>query len=137
MKIERIAIDDLEVQKISDGITSYNQQMGMPPRKDSQSFAFIARDSAENFLGGAKGYLRPKGWCHLSWLYSTQNVKGIGTRLMNEVEAFAQDRNCKGVTLDTLQNQAPIFYTKIGFEIFGEIPDFDQGQRRIYMMKRF
>ncbi|MGB1077507.1 MAG: GNAT family N-acetyltransferase, partial [Bdellovibrionales bacterium] len=76
------------------------------------------------------------GWCDISWLYSTQDVSGVGTALMTKVEVFATEHDCKGMLVDTLEYQAPAFYKKFGFEAYGQIPDFISNQTRTFFMKR-
>jgi hypothetical protein len=38
--------------------------------------------------------------------------------------------------LDTFSFQAPDFYKKLGYEVFGELQDFPHGHQRYFMKKR-
>jgi hypothetical protein len=42
----------------------------------------------------------------------------------------------KNVFLDTFSFQAPGFYQKLGYRVFGELVDFPPGHTRQYLTKR-
>jgi hypothetical protein len=44
-------------------------------------------------------------------------------------------RGAKHAHLDTFSFQAPGFYHKHGYRVFGELPDFPPGHRRYYLTK--
>jgi ribosomal protein S18 acetylase RimI-like enzyme len=60
---------------------------------------------------------------------------GLGRQLMAQAEAEAIARGCAGIWLDTFSFQAPGFYQKLGYEIFGEIPDYPPGHSRYFLRK--
>lgn len=43
--------------------------------------------------------------------------KGIGSRLINEVENYCRDRGVSHITLNTYSFQAPEFYKKMGYTV--------------------
>ena len=135
MDIRSVTLDDPMVQKISEGLDRHGEQYNVPSF-DPKPFAFIASDMTHDFLGGAKGKISA-GWCSLSWLYSTQEVQGTGSALMERIEKLAKEHNCKGILVDTLSYQAPDFYKKFGFEVYGKIPNFISNQTRLFFVKRF
>ena len=79
----------------------------------------------------------------LSWLrISIMSVhpewrsKGIGAALLAEAEQLAIARDCKHAYVDTMDYQAPQFYLSHGFEIVGQIPDWDShGHSKMYFSK--
>lgn len=79
----------------------------------------------------------------LSWLrISIMSVhpewrsKGIGTALLAEAERLAIERGCKHAYVDTMEYQAPQFYLAHGFELAGQIPDWDShGHSKMYFSK--
>jgi len=77
-------------------------------------------------------------WIHvkLLWVDETYRKTGIGTRIMETIENEAVKRNCFGVHLDTYEFQAPDFYQKLGYVIFGIIEDHPKGMKRYYLSKR-
>ena len=54
---------------------------------------------------------------------------------MATIEGRARRRGCHGVWLDTFSFQAPDFYRSIGYQPFGELPDFPLGSRRHFLWK--
>lgn len=98
----------------------------------------LVRDEAGTTVGGLLG--RTSGqWLYveLLWLPDALHGTGLGTRLMRDAEAEAERRGCLGVHLDTYGFQAPGFYRKLGYEVFGTIEDHPPGHTRFWMRKRF
>jgi ribosomal protein S18 acetylase RimI-like enzyme len=56
---------------------------------------------------------------------------------MNEAEAEAIHRGCRGAWLDTFSFQARGFYERLGYSIFGTIENFPPGHRRFFLKKDF
>jgi GNAT superfamily N-acetyltransferase len=62
--------------------------------------------------------------------------RGIGAGLLAEAERQALARGCKYAYVDTMEYQAPRFYTAHGFAVVGEIPDWDSaGHAKFYLSK--
>jgi GNAT superfamily N-acetyltransferase len=76
-------------------------------------------------------------WFYLDllWVREDQRGKGLGRRLVTEAEAEARRRGAKGAYLDTFSFQAPAFYEKLGYQIFGELDDFPGPHRRYFYAK--
>jgi ribosomal protein S18 acetylase RimI-like enzyme len=62
--------------------------------------------------------------------------QGLGTELLRKAEDIAKKRGCTGIWLHTATFQAPGFYEKLGFQAFGNVPDYPPGHTTIYYMKR-
>ena len=77
------------------------------------------------------------GWLHVDilWVQSDLRSKGLGSRLLEAAEAEAIARGCRHAHLDTLDFQAPGFYLKRGYQVFGELQDLPPGHRRIFLKK--
>lgn len=100
--------------------------------------AVLVRDETGNVVGGLAGRLSA-AWLYveLFWLPETLRGTGLGTRVMLAAEAEAVRRGCIGAHLDTYDYQAPGFYRKLGYEVFGSIEDHPPGHTRFWMRKRF
>lgn len=79
------------------------------------------------------------GWLvvDLLWVSEALRAQGIGSRLLRTAEQEAINRGCTGAFLDTLSFQAPGFYEKHGYSVFGKLDGLPPGQTRFYMDKRF
>ena len=62
--------------------------------------------------------------------------QGFGRKLMERAEAVAREHGCVGIWLDTYSFQAPEFYKKLGFSVFGEIADYPPGSSRYFLHKQ-
>lgn len=100
--------------------------------------AVLVRDHAGAVVGGLTGRTSADWlFVELLWLPEALRGSGLGTRLMAEAEAEARRRGCIGAHLDTYDFQAPGFYRKLGYEVFGSIGDHPRGHARFWMRKRF
>ena len=100
--------------------------------------AVLVRDETGAIAGGLTGRTSA-AWLYveLFWLPETLRGTGLGKRMMVAAEAEAVRRGCIGAHLDTYDYQAPGFYQKLGYEVFGSIEDHPPGHTRFWMRKRF
>jgi GNAT superfamily N-acetyltransferase len=98
---------------------------------------FFLKNLRGECLGGVLGYVWG-GWLHVNFLWITEHLRGqgLGTRLMNEVEAFSRERGAFAATLETFTMQAPDFYAKRGYTICGRLDDYPPGQAKLILSKR-
>lgn len=77
-------------------------------------------------------------WLYVDLLVVPEDWRGhgLGTSLIREAEQVARKRGCTGMWLYTATFQAPGFYEKMGFPMFGKLPDYPKGHDNIYYMKR-
>lgn len=126
------------IPKIIDGINKYNLSK-VPALGDhwtALDYVIKNEDGIEiaGILSGI-GY-----WNGLEirilWVNKEYRSKGIGTFLLNHVEKIAKKKGATVSMLDTFDFQAEAFYLKNGYQSIGEIKDFPQGHRRIYLSKK-
>ena len=55
---------------------------------------------------------------------------------MGRAEQIAEERACEVVFLNTMTFQAPGFYSKLGYKVFGELTDAPRGYGRLWFCKR-
>lgn len=96
------------------------------------------RDADGHTIGGLWGETA-LDWLHVDLLAVPESLRGqdVGTALMQRAEAIARERGCVGAWLDTFAFQARGFYEKLGYSVFGEIPDHPVGSARYFLRKRF
>ena len=92
----------------------------------------------DNLIGGAIGFIRYK-WYFLDLLYVDEKYrgKGIGSKLIHEVEKIAKEKNLIGVRIETWDFQAREFYEKNGYEVYATFEDCPPGTIDNFLRKRF
>lgn len=60
---------------------------------------------------------------------------GLGGRIMQEAEDEARRRGCRKAVVTTINFQAPEFYERHGYQVFGQI-DCHPGVARIFLRKK-
>jgi GNAT superfamily N-acetyltransferase len=98
---------------------------------------FFLKNTRGEWLGGLMGHIWG-GWLHVRFLWVTEALrgKGHGSRLMDAAEALAVERRAFGATLETHSFQAPVFYAKRGYEVFGRLEDYPPGHTKLFLRKR-
>ena len=122
-------------ETIGGALTTYNtQQAG-----DDQStpLCYVVEDSDGAILGGVIGVIYWE-WLSLDLMWVREDLRGqgIGGRLLGLIEEEARKQGAKHVHLDTFSFQAPEFYSKYGYTVFGQLADYPSGFKRFYMKKK-
>lgn len=128
------APDPRDVEVIGRGLAVYNhEQTGI---HDHKPLAVLVRDADGNTLGGISGR-SSLGLLFLDLVYLPKTLRGggMGQRLLAMAEEEGRKRGCKQAVLYTISFQAPEFYKKYGWRVFGEIPCDPPGTSRIFMTK--
>jgi GNAT superfamily N-acetyltransferase len=119
---------------IGGGIREYNAQQAGDDR--AQQVSFVLQSSDQEIVGGVIGVLYWDWFSlELMWIQEEFRGRGYGHRLLTLAEEEARKRGAKHVHLDTFSFQAPDFYQRHGYEVFGELQDFPAGHQRYYMKK--
>ena len=71
---------------------------------------------------------------HLFFLPPSLRNHGLGSRIMEAAESEARRRGCRKAVLTTINFQAPGFYQRLGYQVFGQI-DGAPGVTRIFLSK--
>ena len=119
---------------IGGSINEYNRQQAGDD--NSQQVCFVLQSPDEEIVGGVIGVVY-WDWFSLDlmWIQEEYRGRGYGRRLLMLAEEEARKRGAKHVHLDTFSFQAPGFYKKHGYEVFGDLQDFPAGHQRTYMKK--
>jgi GNAT superfamily N-acetyltransferase len=107
------------------------------PEEDRQ-FALLVTDEQDGSPHGGLWGRTYYGWMFIELLIIDEKLRGggIGTELMRRAEEEARRRGCHGIWLDSFSFQAPDFYRRLGYEIFGVLDDYPPGDRRYFLKKR-
>ncbi len=69
------------------------------------------------------------------WVSEEYQRRGLGSRLLKEVETVAAENGCTLSQLSTFDFQAKDFYIKHGYEVFGILENSPEGHCRYYLKK--
>lgn len=101
-----------------------------------QSIAILLQDDDESTAGGL--------WANIyyDWMFvdllavaPEHRATGYGVTLVRQAENLAIANGCVGIWVDTFEFQAPNFWQKLGFEIFGVLENHPRGQQRVFLKK--
>ena len=135
--------DDIE-STVKLNLHKYNQQ-NCEYIKNNSSFAHNYKQNInfgifedDKCYGGAVGQIL-FGWYNLSDFWIDEKVRklGYGSKIIKCIEHIAKENNCLGVRIDTWNFQAPDFYKKLGYIVWGEFKDCPPGTVHYYLYKRF
>jgi GNAT superfamily N-acetyltransferase len=126
--------DTPEWDIIGGGLTKFNHQHAGDDRPQRLCFALKAPDGT--VVGGVIGIVY-WDWLAVDLLFLPEALRGqgYGSQLLTLIEAEGRRRGARHVHLDTFSFQAPEFYERHGYRIFGELPDFPPGHTRYYLTK--
>ena len=126
--------DNSAWKAIGGGIHDFNvQQAG---ETQHRSLCFLLQAENQEIVGGLIGKTY-WGWLYIDLLFIKDELRGCGYGhcLLELAEEEARQRGAKNVYLDTFSFQAPDFYKKHGYHVFGELQDFPPGHQRYFFTK--
>jgi GNAT superfamily N-acetyltransferase len=119
---------------IGGGIHHYNVQQAGDPGKQ---VCIILYTPQQEIAGGLIGETH-WGWFYINLMFVKEELRsrGFGHRILTLAEEKARQYGAKHAYLDTFSFQAPGFYEKHGYRVFGELKDFPPGHQRYYLTKQ-
>jgi len=128
-------VEDAVADAIGEGLDRYNVAAAGPYNREP--LWIVARDHGGRIVGGLKGQA-DYAWLYIDWLWVEEDMRrrGLGRRLMEEAEAFADGRDCVGCFVQSATFQAPEFYKRLGYREFGRLDDLLPGHAIVWLCKR-
>ena len=119
---------------IGRGVASFNQEQA--GENNFQRLCYILQGPDQEIVGGVLGEIY-WNWFYIDlvWVKEDLRGQGYGSLLMERAEEEAQKRGARNAYLDTFSFQAPDFYRKLGYQEFGQLPDFPPGSQRYFLCK--
>jgi 8-oxo-dGTP pyrophosphatase MutT (NUDIX family)/GNAT superfamily N-acetyltransferase len=98
-------------------------------------FAFYVRDAEDRIVAGLDGSTYA-GWLFVNnlWVHADLRRQGVGRELLGRAERRAAELGCQSTRLDTFSFQAPEFYRRLGYGVFGAL-DYPPNHRRLFLSK--
>ena len=128
--------DDPTIVSVLEGLTGFNEEeVGVA--KSTALVAKLMADDGEPLRAGLVGYTA-WGWLFIEKLWVAADLRGRGwaEKLLAAAESEALDRGCERAWLDTFNPQAKLLYERLGYRVFGELPNFVALRTRYFMKKR-
>jgi GNAT superfamily N-acetyltransferase len=125
---------DEDVQFLEFRINEHN--IVRTDRLDYKPLAVFLRDEEQRVVAGLSGFTWA-GWLEVKFVWVREDLRGqgIGRRLVEMAEVEARARGCHHVWLDSYSFQAPEFYQRIGYQMFGVLEDYPGPHRRVFLTK--
>lgn len=120
---------------IANGLDGFN--LDAAGYADRRALAVLVTDpETGKVLGGLTGRTS-LGMLFIDLFYLLAELRGhgLGARILAAAEDEARRRGCCSGVLYTISFQAPDFYVKHGWRVFGEIPCEPAGTRRVFLSK--
>ena len=76
-------------------------------------------------------------WLEIEYLFVKEELRGqgIGSKLLQQAETEAKNRNCRFAFVNTYQFQAPDFYKRHGYKKIFTLQDYPYTGKRFYYQK--
>lgn len=134
-KNSELAPEDKKV--IIKGMLAYHASCGHIRKGKDDHYSIVIKSKDQKTVGAIVVSFR---WhaMHVEtlWIDEPLRNKGWGTKLMEEAEKEAVKRKCNLSYTDTLSWQAPGFYEKLGYSLYGKLEDYPKGAYLSYYCKK-
>jgi GNAT superfamily N-acetyltransferase len=120
---------------IEHGLGRYNaEQAGY---SDARSLAVLVSDPATHAVVGGLLGRTSLGLLFVDLFFLPADLRGhrLGSDVIEQAEEEAKRRGCRASVLYTISFQAPGFYERHGYRVFGTIPCDPPGTSRVFMVK--
>ena len=133
----QVRLENVESQKsqvIGDLIRSYNRSKR--EAAESEPLNLYVEDDSGELLAGLVAETFGN-WLEIEYLFVKEDLRGqgIGSKLLQQAESEAKNRNCRYVFVNTYQFQAPAFYQKYGYKEVFTLKDYPYTGQRYYYQK--
>ena len=137
LRYEALTDPPLDILRaVNRGLDAYNRtRIGDYTYERLGVFAYDSPER-QTLIGGVFGDLL-WDWLHIDslWMHDDYRGRGVGGALMRHIEEAARARGVVNIHLETTSFQALPFYRKLGFEVFGELPNKPIGQTWYYLRR--
>jgi ribosomal protein S18 acetylase RimI-like enzyme len=123
-----------QISEILDGLNSFGLEQvgGEAPAR----IAVVCEYKNRSVIGGAIGHsIKQRFYITQLWVSEEYRSHGLGTELMAQMEAIANQRGCRDILVDTLSRSAVLFYERLGYRVYVVNPNYIQGFDWHFMTK--
>jgi len=129
-----VPVDQPPWEVLGPGLRDYNQAHAGEDRYEN--LCLVLQSADEEVLGGLVGATY-WDWFYIDVLWVREDLRGqgYGHRLLTMGEDAARERGARNAYLDTFSFQAPEFYRRHGYRVFGQLDEFPPGHTRYFLAK--
>ena len=132
-----IRLEETESQKahkIRELVRSYNRSKR--EAAESEPLNLYIEDEHGRLLAGLVAETFGN-WLEIEYLFVKEELRGqgIGSKLLQQAETEAKNRNCRFAFVNTYQFQAPDFYKRHGYKEVFRLQDYPYTGKRFYYQK--
>lgn len=119
---------------VSRGLALFN--LSHPGELHAPLHVFLRDRSTAEIHGGLLGRTG-RGGLHITqlWIAEAHRRRGHGSALLARAEAEAEARGCRFAYVESYSFNAPAFYERNGYAIFGRLPGFTGGHTCFFLRK--
>jgi GNAT superfamily N-acetyltransferase len=101
-----------------------------------EEYVLCLKDNCENIIGGVVAS-KDNERMTINYLWVDDSARGndYGSKLIKDIEEIAINKECAVVWLNTFGFQAPDFYIKMGYELFGILDNCINGYNQYFFKK--
>lgn len=135
-QVDAARADDLTERLVAFNRAHTTAAPGEP--RERQPLQLFALDETGAMRAGLIGRTHAiADWLEISLLWVDEEVRGqgLGRQLMREAERVARERGCRFARLATSTYQAPGFYERLGYALYGQLADCPPGETVSYYWK--
>lgn len=123
-----------DFKALSEGLLAHHASKGH--KRTWKKFCIFLKDKNRKAHAGITVTFTWNGM-HIDSLWVDDSIRGQdwGSRLLKMVEKEAVKRNCTIAYTDTFSWQAPEFYKKHGYTLYGKLGGFPKGESLNYFCK--
>ena len=140
-------MDDIKLEKIEgepskedkdvmiQGLLSHHADKGHV--RKTTTFSFLLKNQEDKVVGMVIATVLWNGMeINSLWVDESIRNQGWGEKLMNIAEEEGKNRGCTVSYTNTFDWQAPKFYEKLGYTLYGKLDDFPKGSSLSYYSKQ-
>lgn len=129
-----IPVPEKKAEMLHDGLARAGQTLRAG---EYETFLLSVPDDRGGITAGCKGEVTFRS-LHVSelWVDEKHRGSGLGSALLSRAEDLARERDCIRVHLETRNEGARVLYERLGYRVFGRLPDYNGDQAFYYLEKR-
>jgi GNAT superfamily N-acetyltransferase len=118
-------------------LVAYSDPRAGPGEWPEHDLCLLLHDEAGKAIGGLWGKAF-YDWLFVELLFVPDSLRGrgLGAALLAAAEEQARGWGCHSLWLDTFSFQARGFYERLGYKVFGQVPDYPAPHSRFLLSKR-